>query len=144
MLWCYLSTQILSGDRILIQPVGAETQRGRWFEGCVHVVHKEEVGMKLDPSFHRDYIPSKRYRIRFKLNRSPIQRQHQALDAHFTLPRILFPTPTLTLKMRAPAPDAIREKIHNKLIRDNPAQLQAVSSIAQLPAGCPPFVVFGP
>ena len=129
------------GDRILIQPHGSDIQRGRWFEGCVHVVRREEVGMKFAPSFHWGHAPNRLYRVRFKLNRYPLRRQHQALDTAFSPSRLLFPTAAHVLQ---DTPPNTVISVHNHLISQNPPQLQAVKAIAKLPPGSPPFVVFGP
>lgn len=129
------------GDSILVQPHGTNVKQGKWFEGRVHVVRREEVGLKFNPSFHQGYNPSRLYRVRFKLNRYPFRRQHQALDTAFAPPRLLFPRVADILLKRYPS---ARIDVHNPLIANNPAQLQAVGSIVSLPQGSPPFVVFGP
>jgi helicase MOV-10 len=132
-----------TGDRILIQKQGS--QNGHWHEGGVHVVRKEEVGMK----FHSSFRPStrERFQARFKLNRYPMRRQHQALDTAFTQDRVLFPLGEhLPNAIKVPGAVFSTEKVRvfNPLIAQNPPQLQAVASIMRMPAGSVPFVVFGP
>lgn len=116
---------------------------GKWFEGCVHLVRKEEVGMKFGHGFP-GYTPSQRYRVRFKLNRIPLRRQHQALDSVFSPSRLLFPIAAHVLNGGSCPRPGFGLTIRNKLIQGNPPQLQAVMSIVHLPQGSPPFVVFGP
>ncbi|TFK28524.1 RNA helicase [Coprinopsis marcescibilis] len=127
---------VLVGDRIHVQKINAPT--GHWFEGHVHFVRQREVGL----CFHRSFVgwtPSQGYNIRFKLNRIVVRRQHQALDSAFEEDRALFP-------LRSHIKPATRWSLAfcNPLISKNQPQVQAVTSIAYLPDGSPPFVVFGP
>jgi len=131
---------VLVGDRILVQPMDADP--GKWFEGCVHKVKQREVGMKFNGSFRPP--PSQRFRVRFKLNRIPLRRQHQALDTALHPERLLFPTSTQILATVIPSTIGIFRSIYNPLIAGNPAQLQAVTSITKLPPGSAPFIIFGP
>ncbi|KAI0694508.1 RNA helicase [Cytidiella melzeri] len=135
---------VLVGDRILMQPSSFDAERDKWFEGWVHVVRRDEVGMKFGPSFHIGYFEFQQYRARFKLNRIPLRRQHQALDAAFYPDRLLFPRPSLTVWHQSPSTADIAPAIHNQYISQNPPQLQAVASIASLPPGSLPFCIFGP
>lgn len=113
---------------------------GRWFEGRVHVVRQAEVGLKFHSSF--GWSPYQRYTARFKLNRIPLRRQHQALDTVFDQPRVLFPEEEhLRTTSRIPT-GGIR--VTNPHIATNVPQMQAVASIVKLPKGSLPFVVFGP
>lgn len=112
---------------------------GKWFEGHVHVVRQVEVGLKFHGSFGR-YSEGRRFHVRFKLNRVPVRRQHQALDAVFIEERVLFP---LAHHVVSTTSEPIM-KLYNPLILSNAPQVQAVKSIVSQPAGSPPFVVFGP
>ena len=67
--------------------------------------------------------------MRFKLNRIPLRRQHQAMDTVFYPERLLFPTDG-DIKGPPPSRFTIQPHIYNKLINGNDAQLQAVASIA--------------
>ncbi|KAK1226913.1 hypothetical protein PQX77_010082 [Marasmius sp. AFHP31] len=129
---------VLVGDRILVQRNGSA--QGHWFEGGVHVVRREEVGMK----FHRSFIanPSDRFLVRFKLNRYPVRREHQALDTAFVQERVLFPGPEHLRRGAIPRGTGVRT--YNSTIATNPRQLQAVISLARAPVGSIPFVIFGP
>ncbi|OCH91262.1 P-loop containing nucleoside triphosphate hydrolase protein [Obba rivulosa] len=130
---------VLVGDRISVQPHGDES--GKWFEGYVHVVHREEVGLRFGGSFNGRNA-SQRYRVRFKLNRIPLRRQHQALGAAFHPNRLLFPAHEHMLASSLAAPTTLT--VYNPLIASNPAQVRAVSRIIRQAAGSAPFVVFGP
>lgn len=129
------------GDRILVQPHGSAP--GHWFEGGVHVVRKDEVGLRFHASF-RGWYKEKRYNVAFKLNRYPVRRQHQALDTAFSQDRILFPMTTHLPRRPYPRPAVARLVCFNPLIASNPPQLQAVVSIVKRAPGAVPFVVFGP
>jgi helicase MOV-10 len=93
--------------------------------------------------FHKSFsiTPSERVDVRFKLNRYPVRRQHQALNQEFKLMNVMFPT-------EAHIPDTIPAvqgiSLHNQLIAENPRQLQAIVSIMNLPPGSAPFIIFGP
>lgn len=136
-----VATASLLGDRIFVQPHGS--QRDRWFEGHVHVVCKEEVGLRLNAAF-RHYDANRLHKVRFKLNRLPLRRQHQALDTVFYPDRLLFPAQEHVTAHAPPQAVDIQPYIYNRLIAGNPAQLQAVTSISNLAIGSVPFVVFGP
>ncbi|CAK5278608.1 unnamed protein product [Mycena citricolor] len=129
---------VLVGDRILVQQTGAAA--GHWFEGGVHVVRKEEVGLRFHSSFGKA-SPLARFTVRFKLNRHPVRRQHLALDTAFDEDRVLFPEQT---HMPAGPVPSKRYPVKNPLIAHNPPQLQAVVSIVERAPGSVPFVIFGP
>ncbi|KAG6873915.1 hypothetical protein C0995_009695 [Termitomyces sp. Mi166 len=131
---------VLVGDRILVQ--AKNSTQGHWFEGGVHVVRKEEVSLRFDRSFSgwsRDQL----YNVRFKLNRYPVRRQHQALDSAFSEERVLFPERKHLIGTYPKQAD-VRLRPVNSLIATNAPQLQAVISIVKQPPGSPPFIIFGP
>ncbi|KAF5356561.1 hypothetical protein D9758_008259 [Tetrapyrgos nigripes] len=133
---------VLVGDRIVVQHTSA-TDKGRWYEGGVHVVLKEEVGLK----FHRSFVasPSDRFRVRFKLNRIPMRRQHQAMDyTVFSQDRVLFPKRVHIENARAAGASRSRIVPKNMLIGKNQPQLQAVMSIVKSPPSSVPFIIYGP
>ncbi|CAA7269336.1 unnamed protein product [Cyclocybe aegerita] len=132
---------VLVGDRIFVQEQGATD--GRWFEGHVHVLRQAEVGLRFHGSFGR-YSEGRHFHVRFKLNRIPVRRQHQAMDTAFTEERVLFPLNGHFSSAHVPNPCDASLNLYNKLIGGNPPQLQAVVSIVSSPRGSPPFVVFGP
>lgn len=109
----------------------------------MHVVRKQEVGLKFNKLFSA-HTPASLYRVRFKLNRLPLRRQHQALDTAFAPARLLFPTAANNLNGPTRPPGGSGLTMFNSLIANNPPQMQAVASILRLPQGSPPFVVFGP
>jgi helicase MOV-10 len=129
------------GDRILVQQHG--TTDGRWYEGHVHAIRQLEVLLCFHSSFNR-HPEGQRFHVRFKLNRIPLRRQHQALGSAFTEDRILFPLATHLTPGAVPTPRTASIRLYNKLISSNPPQLQAVTSICNLSPGSPPFVLFGP
>ncbi|PFH46786.1 hypothetical protein AMATHDRAFT_50790 [Amanita thiersii Skay4041] len=129
---------VLVGDRILVQQDGA--REGDWYEGFVHFVRKMAVGLRFHHSF-KGWTPEQRYHVRFKLNRIPLRRQHQAMDMVFQEDRVLFPLNThITYRSRR----GVALRYFNENIASNIQQKQAVTSIVRLLAGSPPFVVFGP
>ncbi|KAG6857049.1 hypothetical protein H0H87_010405 [Tephrocybe sp. NHM501043] len=131
---------VLVGDRILVQPKGA--REGHWFEGGVHAVRKEEVNLRFNRSFRG--APGQLFNVRFKLNRYPVRRQHQALDGAFSEERVLFPEHTHIQSKAHPRQADVRLRPVNPLIGTNGPQLQAVISIVKQPPGSLPFIIFGP
>ena len=132
---------ILAGDRILVQEQDATD--GRWFEGHVHVVHQVQVSLWFHGSFGR-YSEGRRFSVRFKLSRIPIQRQHQGLDTAFSEDRILFPGVRNLSTLPAQRFIDMSMTLYNPLLASNSPQLQAIASIVSLSPGSPPFMVFGP
>lgn len=131
---------IYPGDRILVQKEGAT--QGHWYEGGVHVLRKEEVGLRFHGSF--SWTATQRYNVRFKLNRIPMRRQHQGMDSVFNQARVLFPTDQHLPPGPYPVITEKRLRLINTLVAKNPPQLQAVVSIVSQPPGAVPFVIFGP
>ncbi|TFK49293.1 P-loop containing nucleoside triphosphate hydrolase protein [Heliocybe sulcata] len=129
---------VLIGDRILVQMHGSE--KGHWYEGYVHFVHEKEVGLRFHRSFS-GYHPARRYNVRFKLNRIPLMRQHQALDAALRGEHLFFPLPRHISGLSAPQGIITP---YNPIIASNPAQMQAIRSILSMKERSVPFVVFGP
>ncbi|KAK7684935.1 hypothetical protein QCA50_011770 [Cerrena zonata] len=132
---------VVVGDRILVKRHG--WTKGHWYEGHVHFVRLLEVGLKFHESFpgHTDNM---KYHIRFKLNRLPLRRQHEALSSAFAPNRLLFPKSRDVVRSVPTTTAELRDWIYNPLIARNAEQLQAVASIVQLPPSHAPFVVFGP
>ncbi|KAG0707889.1 RNA helicase [Suillus ampliporus] len=131
---------VLIGDRFLVQKHGAV--EGHWYEGNVHFVQQASVGLRFDGSF-RGWSQQQRYTVRFKLNRIPMRRQHQALDTAFAFDKFLFPQRAHILPLGS-RPGIGPIMPFNSLIATNPPQLQAVTSILLQQRGSAPFVVFGP
>jgi helicase MOV-10 len=129
------------GDRILVQKSGSANP-GHWFEGGVHFVRKEEVGLRFHGSFRAS--PADRFNVRFKLNRHPLRRQHLALNTVYSEDRVLFPLPLHVPTAPYPTQARAQLKVFNPLIATNAPQLQAVVSIVKRPPGSVPFVIFGP
>ncbi|KZS97366.1 P-loop containing nucleoside triphosphate hydrolase protein [Sistotremastrum niveocremeum HHB9708] len=133
---------VIIGDGILLQEVGHE-ETGKWYEGRVHEVLQLEVVLKFAPTFHG--LKGMKYNVRFQLNRYPLRRMHQALRSAFQSSRVLFPTLNdLKRRTRSTSAELGALTVVNKLIASNPPQLASVAAIVNLPAGSPPFVVWGP
>ncbi|KAI0945598.1 hypothetical protein AcW1_001783 [Taiwanofungus camphoratus] len=132
---------VVVGDRIEVQP--SSSTPGRCFEGWVHVVRLDDVGI----DFHASFKPTagQRFNVRFKLNRIPLLRQHQALSAFPPAPqRFLFPVAGHAGLGHAPTAVDLPFSPCNPLVATNPAQLQAVRSILRLRSGAAPFIIYGP
>ncbi|KAK0452091.1 uncharacterized protein EV420DRAFT_691604 [Desarmillaria tabescens] len=127
---------VLIGDNILVRKKDAP--EGHWFSGGVHGVMLETVGLRFSPKFQ--VSPSDRLHVRFKLNRIPLRRQHQALETAFAPGRLLLPVAAHILQ---PSP-AVPWTAINPLIDTNARQRQAVDCIIRRRPGTVPFVIFGP
>jgi hypothetical protein len=102
-------------------------------------VRQADVGLRFHGSFPGG--PSTLHHVRFKLQRIPLRRQHQALDIAFTAERLLFPK-TVYVK---PARSIVhRIEPFNALVAGNAPQLTAVKAIVNLGRGSVPFILFGP
>lgn len=66
------------------------------------------------------------------------------MDTVFEQDRVLFPNRSHFEGIDCPRIHGVRGMIYNPDIASNGAQLQAIASILALPAGSPPFCVFGP
>ncbi|KAG8819128.1 hypothetical protein FRC17_010599, partial [Serendipita sp. 399] len=131
---------VIVGDRILVKHHGSP--KPHWWEGFVHVVRLNDVGLCFNDGFKP--LNGQKFDVRFCLGRLPLRRMHQALDTGGYLSRLLFPT-DVDVKNRKPSEGTIRMiTTMNKLIGENPQQRLAVTAIRNLSPGSPPFVVFGP
>ncbi|TBU29420.1 P-loop containing nucleoside triphosphate hydrolase protein [Dichomitus squalens] len=131
---------VMIGDAINVQAANGADERT--YKGFVHDVYMETVRVSFHESFKAE---GRRYNVSFQLNRIPLRRQHQALDASAPDPqRLLFPLPGQQGLGRALGQDEQPVTFFNPLIAANPAQTLAVKSILQLRPGAAPFVVFGP
>ncbi|EMD34730.1 hypothetical protein CERSUDRAFT_158351 [Gelatoporia subvermispora B] len=131
---------VVVGDRIEAQV--ANSSSGRCFEGFVHVVRLEDVCLRFGPSFKP--TNGQRFNVRFKLNRIPLRRQHEALAAKGPALRVvLFPELS-----DASSHEAVRSepppRLYDNRLKNNTEQLRAVTSIMRLKPGSAPFIVFGP
>lgn len=132
----------VTGDQIEVQPSGGDPT-GKCFQGFVHEVRLSDVGVAFHISFKP--APNARFNVRFKLNRVPLRRQHEALGVPLASPaRILFPEPT-HVGARAVSAGPTEPPIwYNPLVAQNAPQVQAVIRILQRSAGLAPFIIFGP
>lgn len=134
------------GDRIIVQSCNAG--QGEWFEGRVHIVRKDDVGLCFDSAFSARFRPDEIFHVRFKLNRRVLRRQHQALDLavpELDLDRLLFPEWNhVSRASRVGSIEAVARCLYNPTIKDNRAQMHAVATIADQPPGAVPFIIFGP
>ncbi|EDQ99949.1 uncharacterized protein LACBIDRAFT_315001 [Laccaria bicolor S238N-H82] len=103
-------------------------------------MRQAEVGLHFHESFGASSTMQP-FNIRFKLNRIPVKRQHQAVDTVFTQVHVLFPLAAHLLSFNMMGIQLI--KVFNSLIQSNQSQLLAVKSIVNQTPGSPPFVVFG-
>ncbi|KAJ3979873.1 RNA helicase [Lentinula detonsa] len=132
---------VLVGDFILVRQEHATDQT--WFQGRVHQVYENYVSLRFDDSFST--YRGNSFEVRFVLNRLSLRRMHAALVNRNNPARLLFPGPEHIRNMRRTSFELI-DKITpiNRVIGQDPEQLQAVAAIVNMPPGSPPFVIFGP
>ena len=132
---------LIIGDVILVQHSSDTT--GTWFEGVVH----EITGISIFVKFNKKFTALKGHKVnvRFKLNRVPDRRMHQAVTSTITRPEVLFPTTNMIRDLRRPTPAEIDSLgVVDRNLSQNPEQLETIAAIATRPLGSVPFVVFGP
>ena len=134
-------TLSVQGDSILVQEQNSSSDK--WFEGYIYNIRKSGVDLRFHAAF-RECQEGMRFHIRFKLNRMPIRRQHQALDADFLQDRILFPEIIHLPQRQVRSIAKTHLNLFNPLIANNEPQRQAILSILSLDPGSVPFIVFGP
>jgi helicase MOV-10 len=128
----------VAGDRILIRR--QTDKEGHWYEGRVWDVQQLRVDLRL-PGKAAKITAQSLCDVRFKLNRIPLQRQHQALDITKIPKHVTFPTPEHALP---PVSTSLITSFVNPEVDNNPQQRQAIKFILSQQAGSPPFVIFGP
>lgn len=134
---------VLIGDRILLQKHGDVTDS--WYEGVVHKVSLNEVTLHLGSNFSMHKHASRRVDVRFKLNRMPLRRGHQAVTIHNKLARILFPGPEHILNSQPVNSAQMAEgDLVDRTLADNVEQMKTVATIIAMPPGSVPFIVYGP
>ncbi|KAJ7434430.1 P-loop containing nucleoside triphosphate hydrolase protein [Mycena galericulata] len=132
---------VIVGDYILVRHTGASD--GPQYEGRVHKVHPSHVSLRFDDKFST--YKGTKFDMNFTLNRVPHRRMNQALTNSFKESRILFPRAEhLSRKVRVTAGQLNSITPVNRLIAEDPEQLETVAAIVHRPKGAPPFIVFGP
>ncbi|KAJ7430120.1 P-loop containing nucleoside triphosphate hydrolase protein [Mycena galericulata] len=132
---------VIVGDYILVRHTGASD--GPQYEGRVHKVHPSHVSLRFDDKFST--YKGTKFDVNFTLNRVPHRRMNQALTNSFKESRILFPRAEhLSRKVRVTAGQLNSITPVNRLIAEDPEQLETVAAIVHQPKGAPPFIVFGP
>ncbi|VDC03812.1 unnamed protein product [Peniophora sp. CBMAI 1063] len=134
---------VLRGDRMHVQPRNTRDAKS-WFEGHVHEVAELRVGLRFNNKFPVP-SPAQPFEVRFKLNRTPLRRQHQALEQDlYRSDRVLFPKAEHLLPPLSQPVQPGEVHLFNEHIVNNQSQLDAVMAILNLPEGSPPFALFGP
>jgi hypothetical protein len=64
---------LLYGDRVILKYPGQKIE----YEGFVHVVERDSVGLKFHERFHQEYIRNKKVNVRFTFTKTPLKRLHQ-------------------------------------------------------------------
>ncbi|KAJ8474397.1 hypothetical protein ONZ45_g15963 [Pleurotus djamor] len=109
---------VLVGDTILVQESSAPD--GKWWRGPVHEVTLDTVSLRFGSGFK--HKPGTTY--------------HKPDIEHITFPA--------DSTLATASSSQLDLDFKNQLIATNPAQARAVRSIASLPPGAAPFIVFGP
>ena len=129
---------VLYGDQMWVRASGSQDTP---FEGYVHEIRDTSVYLQFNKKFK--FVPGRQYEIEFRLNRLVFRRMHQGLGCIEHAERVAFPLPRLALQ---PVSDSRIRTIqpYNSDICNNEAQRRAVASIANMPPGSNPFIVYGP
>jgi helicase MOV-10 len=106
-----------------------------------------KLSLRLPTDFN--LYKGSRFELRFRHNRSTLQREYHALTAALAPPRrLLFPSVTDIKPMRrlsrAEIDNLKLRQLVNRRICDDGQQLQAVISILEQSPGSVPFIIYGP
>lgn len=132
---------VLRGDRIYVTMTGDDGQEvAKEFEGFVHVVERDRVGI----AFHHELLarckPNTTYNARFTFNRLPMKLEHRAVSAKLPW-QMIFPKKCGTLYSDI---KILKEEFVNKAVSSNPEQSKAVNNIVRGKQSSVPYIVFGP
>nr|XP_039247590.1 LOW QUALITY PROTEIN: helicase MOV-10-like [Styela clava] len=132
---------VLRGDKIYVRAIGRNGHLEiEIYQGYVHHVEQEEVGLGFNSWIFRTHIKNKIYFVRFEFNRLALKLMHRSVEAMFSRPdirEILFPVnpprylPTKVLKM------------YNRDIDGNEEQREAVHNIVE-GITAPVYIIYGP
>lgn len=129
------------GDFILVRR--ADTPGDTWYEGRVQFIEEKHVSVRFSDEFST-YRGTK-FDVRFVLNRLPLRRMHNALMNKNDQERILFPGPSHVERAHRVPRRMIDELTPvNRLVGENPEQMETVAAILNMKQGSVPFIVFGP
>lgn len=111
----------------------------------MHQLAFEWVTIQLDGKFSLYKHPSKKVDVRFKLNRIPFRREHQAVTLQNKQSRFLFPGPeNVRALRRMNHAQMLALELEDETLGANPEQMEAIAAIVNMPPGSVPFVVYGP
>ncbi|KAF8586065.1 P-loop containing nucleoside triphosphate hydrolase protein, partial [Ramaria rubella] len=132
---------LIIGDCVLVRR--AEYSNSPWYEGYVHQVLQKAVKLQFHNSFHG--FKGQKYCVRFKVNRGPFKRMHQALAEKYGPERLLFPSLEHIRGCAPPSAELLDNlRPFNRTVFGNDTQKLAVASILGQSAGSVPFLIFGP
>jgi putative helicase MOV10L1 len=127
---------LLVGDSAICRLRGPGNKK---FEGCIHVVEKDDIFLKFNESFDKSYTGDP-VNVTFKVSRTTIRRNHYAIENAKKLdPVVLFPQ-QISFLNTAPLPTPI--KWVNPVLNDR--QKKAVEWILCGEARPAPYIIFGP
>ncbi|KEP52558.1 putative RNA helicase [Rhizoctonia solani 123E] len=133
---------VIKGDWIKIHP--HSKPENVWFRGVVRAIEGTTVLLSLHSSFPHDSAGL--YDVQFSLNPVPFQRMLQALGVKEKRSNVLFPRVEDMEGMSNVAQGSEEQDIvlYNHILGSNLEQRNAVIQVTRLPAGSPPFIIFGP
>ena len=114
---------------------------GPWFEGTVQRVTETRVYLKFDRTFARQHISGMRYEVHFKLNRSPLRRMHQGINASLVDARLIYPS---VEHVHGYLPNISTPVWYNRDIGNNQAQQMAVLMVLRALGDSVPLLIHGP
>ncbi|TPX32696.1 hypothetical protein SmJEL517_g04200 [Synchytrium microbalum] len=129
---------VMYGDKVTVMASDDPTETR--YEGYTHRVEQEQVLLSFHDRFRqRVFVRGRKFNIMFQFNRTPIKRQHQALDLTKTLPReVLFPS------IAPPRATSAKPADLSGLRGLNEEQTAAVRNVVENSCSYLPYVIFGP
>ncbi|XP_013408833.1 putative helicase MOV-10 [Lingula anatina] len=138
---------ILKGDWLFVREYKSNGQlEDREYKGYVHQVMLNEVALGFSNKLLENFIPGKKFSVRFTFGRLPLRVQHRAValaDEH-SLEDLLFPVAERACKWGTIIPVDSDLRFYDRQLESNAEQRQAVVHIVAGTSRPVPYLIFGP
>ncbi|XP_014326073.1 putative helicase mov-10-B.1 [Xiphophorus maculatus] len=137
-----MSNVVLTGCKALVTPL---KQGDRIYKGWVDDVDEEQIYIRFEEIFPKEYNIGMRCSVVFSLQRIPLRMQHRAaaLARKHLLRDLLFPVGLCSAYNSCLAP-VIPKCTSPPMIVNNPEQQKAIKHILARSAKPAPYLIFGP
>ncbi|XP_043952252.1 putative helicase mov-10-B.1 isoform X2 [Gambusia affinis] len=138
-----ISNVVLTGCKALVTPLNQ--QDDKIYKGWVDDVDEEQIYIRFEENFPKEYNTGVRCSVVFSLQRIPLRMQHRAaaLARKHLLRDLLFPVGLCSAYNSCLAP-VIPKCTSPPMIENNPEQRKAIEHILARTAKPAPYLIFGP